>query len=74
MPPLAEETVGVPQLSVADALPNAALIASVDGLHPSGLSFPEAVIPGTPVSTIETSLKHDISITPLVDCILRFTL
>src|SRR5204862_6709217 len=40
--PSVDVTVGVPQASVAVAVPSAALIAATVGLHPSGVSLPVA--------------------------------
>ena len=41
-----EVTVGVPQASVAEAVPNAPLIVAVDGLQPSASALPVAEIEG----------------------------
>ena len=50
--PSLEVTVGVPQPSVAVAVPRAALISEADGLHPSDVAVPVAVIVGGVRSTV----------------------
>jgi hypothetical protein len=57
--PLDEVTVGVPQASVALALPKAASIVAVEGLQPAiDVAVPVAVMLGTPVSCTVTFLMH----------------
>ena len=43
--------------SVADAEPNALSIAAEDGLHPSGVLSPVAVITGASVSTVQVTVR-----------------
>jgi hypothetical protein len=50
--PSDEERVGVPQASVAVADPRAALISEADGLQPSDVAVPVAVIVGGVISTV----------------------
>ena len=44
--PSVNVTVGVPQASVAEAVPNAAVISEADGLQPRVVGLPEVVIVG----------------------------
>ena len=44
--------VGVPQPSVAVAVPRAAVISEAEGLQPSEVAVPDAVITGGVISTV----------------------
>ena len=57
-------TVGVPQASVAVAVPRAALIAAEFGLHPSGASLPVAVIVGAVISTVHVAVREVVELLP----------
>jgi len=52
MLPSAEDIVGVEQLSVAVAEPNAAFISEAEGLQPKDVAVPLAVMPGLVLSKI----------------------
>jgi len=54
--PVVVVTVGVPHASVAEALPNAASIAALVGLHPSGASMPLAVSDGGAISSVQVAV------------------
>jgi len=64
--PSPEVTLGVPQLSDADALPNAALIASVDGLQPRVplVGVPVALIVGTMLSFAHCTRRDAVAVLP----------
>ena len=47
---------GAPQLSDADAVPSAALIAAVDGLQPSVVVVPVAVSVGGVLSNVQVTV------------------
>src|SRR6266496_2874917 len=49
--------VGVPQASVAEALPSAPFIAAVDGLHPSSSAPPVAVSVGAVISNVHVAVR-----------------
>jgi membrane-bound lytic murein transglycosylase len=55
-------TVGIPQASVAVALPNAASIAADVGLHPSGASLPVAVIVGAVTSAVHVAVRDVVAV------------
>ena len=55
---------GVPQASVAVAEPNAASIAAVDGLQPSGELLPVAVIVGGVASTVHVAVLDVVAVLP----------
>ena len=55
--PSKEVTVGVPQLSVAVALPSAASICAAVGLHPKARVVPVAVMTGSVVSTVQVTVR-----------------
>jgi hypothetical protein len=55
--PSKKETTGVPQLSVAEAVPSAALIWAAVGLQPAFNVVPEAVISGAIVSTTQVMVR-----------------
>ena len=57
-------TVAPPQASVALALPRAPLIADVDGLQPSGASFPVAVIVGAVISNVHVAVRDALAVLP----------
>jgi hypothetical protein len=60
--PSIDVTVGVPQLSEADAEPNAAFIADADGLHPNDVVVPDADISGSVLSNV--SIKSSVPSQP----------
>jgi len=62
--PVVVATVGVPQASVAVALPSAASIAAAVGLHPSGASLPEAVSVGAVRSSIQVAVRDVVDVLP----------
>ena len=65
IPPSEELIVGVPQASLAVAVPNAASISPPVGLHPSDRVVPLAVITGTSESIVQvTVLLTSIAILP----------
>jgi hypothetical protein len=55
--PSVNVTVVVPQPSLAVAVPRAALISEAEGLHPSVLVVPVAVITGAPWSTVHVTVE-----------------
>ena len=55
--PSKELTVGVPQLSVAVALPRAASICAAVGLHPKARVVPVAVMAGSVVSSVQVTVR-----------------
>ena len=62
--PSVEVTVGVPQASVADAVPNALFIVAVDGLHPSVKLLPVAVSVGVVTSTVHVAVRDVVEALP----------
>jgi hypothetical protein len=58
--------VGVPQASVAVALPNAASIAPDDGLHPSGVLLPEVVNVGGVRSDVHVAVLDVVVVLPQI--------
>jgi hypothetical protein len=56
--PSKKETTGVLQLSVAEAVPSAALICAAEGLQPAFNVVPEAVIMGAVISTIQVMVRE----------------
>src|SRR6266498_2006453 len=60
--PVLTVTVGVPQASVAVALPSAASIAADVGLHPSGASLPVAVIVGAVISSVHVAVRDVVAV------------
>jgi hypothetical protein len=56
--------VGVPQPSVAVAVPRAALISEADGLHPSDVAVPVAVIVGGVISTVLVIVCEHVAVLP----------
>ena len=64
--PVDAVTVGVPQASVAVALPKAASIAAVVGLHPSAplAGVPVAVIVGAVTSTVHVAVLDAVAVLP----------
>ena len=57
-------TVAPPQASVADALPSAPLMADVDGLHPSAVLSPVAVIVGGVISNVQVAVRDAVAVLP----------
>jgi len=55
-------TVGVPQASVAVAVPRAPLIVAVDGLHPSDVAAPVAVMVGAVTSTVHVAVRDAVAV------------
>src|SRR5258705_355030 len=64
--PVLTVTVGVPQASVAVALPSAASIAAAAGLHPSGASLPVAVIVGAVRSSVQVAVLDVVAVLPQI--------
>jgi hypothetical protein len=62
--PVAIVTVGVPQASVAVALPSAASIAADDGLHPSVVVVPVAVITGGVAFDDQVTVLDTVAVLP----------
>jgi hypothetical protein len=62
--PSVEVTVGVPQASVAEAVPNAALIFDAVGLHASVNVVPLAVIDGGVTSTAHDTVLEVVAVLP----------
>jgi hypothetical protein len=62
--PSLKETTGVPQLSVAEAVPSAALICAAEGLQPAFNVVPEAVISGAVVSTTQVMVLDALDTLP----------
>src|SRR5678815_4910166 len=56
--------VGVPQRSVADAVPRAALICAVVGLHPGGKGVCVMVITGAVISSVQLTVLVSVAILP----------
>ena len=56
--------VGVPQASVAVAVPKAPLIVAVDGLHPSARAPPVAVRVGAVRSSVHVAVRDDVAVLP----------
>jgi len=56
--------VAPPQASVADALPNAALIADEDGLQPNELVVPVAVMVGAVISNVHVAVRDAVAVLP----------
>jgi len=57
-------TVGVPQSSVAVALPNAASMSAVVGLHPNPKLFPVALRVGTVTSNVQVAVREVVDVLP----------
>jgi hypothetical protein len=62
--PSVDVTVGVPQASVAVAVPNAPFIAAVDGLHPSSSAPPVAVSVGAVISNVHVTVREVVETFP----------
>jgi hypothetical protein len=62
--PSLNDITGIPQLSVAEAVPSAALIWAAVGLQPAFNVVPEAVISGAVVSTIQVMVREVVEIFP----------
>jgi hypothetical protein len=56
--------VGVPQASVAVAVPSAVLIVAVDGLHPSGEGVAGGVIVGGVTSAVHVAVIDAVALLP----------
>jgi hypothetical protein len=63
-PSLGADTVGIPQPSVADAVPSAALISAAEGLHPSAVVVPPVVITGGVRSVIQVIVLDAVAVLP----------
>ena len=59
-----DESVGVPQLSVAVADPSAASISVAVGLHPSVVVVPVAVITGAVISKVQLTVLDAVELLP----------
>jgi hypothetical protein len=57
-------TVGVPQASVAVAVPSAVLIAALVGLHPSGEGVAGGVIVGGVISAVQVAVTDAVALLP----------
>ena len=64
MLPSLEVIVVLPQASVADAVPNAALISAPDGLHPRVVAAPAVVIDGPVLSAIHLTVLETVAVLP----------
>jgi hypothetical protein len=62
--PLENVTVGIPQASVAVAVPNAPSIVAVDGLQPSARAFPLVVIAGPVTSAVHVAILAAVEVLP----------
>ena len=62
--PLLNETVGVPQASVAVAVPNAPSIAEALGLQPSARGLPLVVIVGAILSAVHDTVLDAVDVLP----------
>ena len=60
--PSLEETVGVPQASVAVAVPSEALISPADGLQPKLLDVPPVIIEGGVISTVQLTVLEIVAV------------
>src|SRR6185503_14677981 len=57
-------TVVVPQASVAEAEPSARPISLADGLHPSDVAVPLAVIVGGVISAVQLTVREAVAVLP----------
>src|SRR5262245_21176598 len=64
MVPVDDVTVGVPQASVAPALPRAPSIAAEDGLHPKPKPVPFAVRVGAVKSKVHVAVRDVVDVLP----------
>jgi hypothetical protein len=62
--PFEKETVGVPQASVAVAVPNARSIAEAEGLQPRVRLFPEVVMAGPVLSAVHVAVRNAVKVLP----------
>jgi len=62
MLPSPDATVGVPQASVAVALPSAPFIVAVDGLQPRANVLPFAVIVGPVTSAVHVAVREVVTV------------
>src|SRR5687767_15561221 len=62
--PSLEDTVGVPQASVAAAVPSAALISLATGLHPSVVAVPPVVSTGAVTSAVQVTVLDAVAVLP----------
>ncbi|MNC91755.1 hypothetical protein D3C83_80670 [compost metagenome] len=63
-PSVGADKVGVPQLSVAEAVPSAPLISPVDGLQPSVVVVPPVVITGAVLSDVQVTVRDAVDVLP----------
>ena len=64
VPSLAADTVGVPQPSVAVAVPSAPLISPEVGLQPSVVVVPPVVITGAVLSAVQVTVRDAVDVLP----------
>jgi hypothetical protein len=62
--PSLEETVGVPQASVAVAVPNALFRSAAEGLHPSDVPVPPVVNTGAVTSAVHVAVRDAVAVLP----------
>ena len=62
--PSVDVTAGVLQPSVAVAVPSAPFIVAVDGLHPSAIAFPVAVMVGAVKSSVHVAVLDIVAVLP----------
>ena len=62
--PSLEVTVGVPQASVAVAVPSAAPISFADGLQPSDVPVPPVVNTGGVTSAVQVTVRDAVAVLP----------
>jgi hypothetical protein len=62
--PVEKETVGVPQASVAVAVPKARSIAEPEGLQPRVKLFPEVVMVGAVTSAVHVAVLDAVEVLP----------
>jgi hypothetical protein len=62
--PSLDDRVGVPQPSVAVAVPNALLISPADGLHPRDVVVPPVVITGAVLSAVQVTVRDAVAVLP----------
>jgi hypothetical protein len=63
-PSLGADTVGVPQASVAVAVPRALLISPPDGLQPRVVVVPPVVITGAVLSAVQVTVRDAVDVFP----------
>ena len=62
--PLLEVTVGMPQASVAVAVPSAPFISPAEGLHPSDVPVPPVVNTGGVTSAVHVTVREAVAVLP----------